>query len=217
VLSGLVHQISIRRGETAPTETTAFRSLFEQTGCRCTQYNIRPPSGPRGLRTTDTPSSAVSSFGRYSVLGYSKTPVPPPGYLSNKWISRILHKRNNKPTSAAGVRPLVKKDLTRHKLKYKLALTATIVNDCAGTYSTVGAVETHEQSRSSRRMGRPFTTGLYTTRIRFTGENRVTILHGSPNSHLLLMERQGGLYQTSYIKPAFLVHSDPQVLCMLQT
>jgi hypothetical protein len=40
-----------------------------------------------------------ASFGRYSVLGYGKTPVPPPGYLSNKWISRILHKRNNKPTS----------------------------------------------------------------------------------------------------------------------
>jgi hypothetical protein len=30
------------------------------------------------------------------------------------------------------------------------------------------------------------------------------------------MGRQGGLYQTSYIKPAFLVHSNPQMLHMLQ-
>jgi hypothetical protein len=61
--------ISGDAAETAPTETTtAFRGLFEQTRGVAAQYNIRPPSGPRGLRT-DTHQARRYSFGRYSNAG----------------------------------------------------------------------------------------------------------------------------------------------------
>jgi hypothetical protein len=68
-LSGLVHQISVDAAETAPTETTTPEAYLNRPGCRCTQYNIRPPSGPRGTCTTDTHQARYS--GRVTVmLGY---------------------------------------------------------------------------------------------------------------------------------------------------
>jgi hypothetical protein len=66
-LSGLVHQISGDAAETADRNYYGVPGLFEQTRGVAAQYNIRPPSGPRGTpHNRYPPSSAVSSFGRYS-------------------------------------------------------------------------------------------------------------------------------------------------------
>jgi hypothetical protein len=68
------------------------------------QYNIRPPSGPQGLRTTDTHKLGGTQFRSLMLrLGYrlkaQKTKTHSTRYLSNKWISRILLQSVTTPTS----------------------------------------------------------------------------------------------------------------------
>jgi hypothetical protein len=134
VLSGLVHQIiSGDAAETAPETTTAFRGLFEQTGCR-TQYNIRPPSGPRGTCTTDTHQARQYPVSVVTVmLGYSKTPVT----HSTRYLSEQMDFKDTATQSVTTNHPNARsatsskrKDLTPSQIEIQACpLTATIVND----------------------------------------------------------------------------------------
>jgi hypothetical protein len=121
VLSGLVHQIiSGDAAETAPTETTTARGLFEQTWGVARSTTSDHLVVLEGLRTTDTPKLGNPVSVVTVMLGYSKTPVThSTRYLRTNGFQGYCYVRNNKPTSQREVFPLLVKEKTspRHKLK----------------------------------------------------------------------------------------------------